>query len=150
MKKVGLVSSLVLVLGLSTWGIAQAGSGPNSGGTTPAPTAVAGTSAGMPPTAQVLWAVINADGTEARTFPSAATAVTSAHLGTGGYQVLWTGKNLTGCAYQATIGNAATGTSADGFIQVDARAGQPSGVFIQTRDTAGAVADRPFHLAVTC
>jgi hypothetical protein len=150
MKKV-LLSSLVLALGLSTWGIAQAGSSANTAsGTAPAPTSVQKTSGGMPPTSQVLYAVINADGTEARSFPIAAAAVTATHLAPGDYQVLWAGKDLTACSYQATIGNAGTGTAPDGFIQVDARAGQPTGVFIQTKDTAGALADRPFHLAVTC
>lgn len=55
------------------------------------------------------------------------------------------------CAYTATIGLPGnTGSSAPGFITVVGRAGTSNGLFIQTFDTAGALADRSFHVVVTC
>ena len=57
---------------------------------------------------------------------------------------------MQGCAYVATIGNAGAGTALQGTVDVALRAGNNSGVFVETKDLAGAFADRPFHLVVTC
>ncbi len=107
---------------------------------------VSGTSGGMPPTAQVLWAVVNSDGTLARAFPRQAT---SSRITTGSYEIDFL-KPVDACAYVATIGNAGLGNPPHGTIVVAARAGQPLGVFVETRDTTGALADRGFHLGVMC
>src|ERR1035437_3829267 len=49
---------------------------------------------------QSLWAVVNSDGTLAR---SGCAGTTSKHVSTGGYQVIFH-RNITGCAYLATTG----------------------------------------------
>jgi hypothetical protein len=102
------------------------------------------TTAGLPPTAQTFFAVVNANGSLARGFQ----AVSSTSLGIGSYQVVFS-HDITGSAFIATIGLAgSTGASAPGFITVVGRAGIPNGVFIQTFDRAGALTNLSFHLAV--
>ena|SRR5207248_7216366 len=120
-----------------------------STGVAPAsPTIVAGTAAGMPPTAQVFWAVVNADGTLDRSFPKAP-VVTTTHIAPGAYAVHF-GHDLTGCAYTATLGNPGAGNPLPGFIVTAARAGDPNGAFVNTFDTGGTTVDRSFHLNVAC
>ena len=105
---------------------------------------VPATVAGMPPTAQTFFAVVNANGTLARGFQ----AVSSTRLGTGVYQVLFS-HDITRSAYVGTIGlSASSGTSPSGEIAVVGRAGSANGVFVQTFNSSGAAADRGFHLAV--
>lgn len=70
-------------------------------------------------------------------------------LGTGIYEVIFD-RNITACAYTATIGNPGTGTAASGQISIQQRAGNANGVFVQTTDPAGAVASRPFYVTVDC
>jgi hypothetical protein len=100
---------------------------------------------GMDAPVTVLWAVVNGtDGTLARGF-----AVTrTARLSTGNYEVIFD-RDVTACGYVATVGNPGAGTT-NGYADLAARAGSPNGVFIQTRDLMGAVADRNFHLQVAC
>ena len=59
---------------------------------------VPATAAGMPPTAQAFFAVVNADGTLARGFQAAS----AAKLTTGTYQVVFT-HDITGSAYVGTL-----------------------------------------------
>jgi len=106
---------------------------------------VPATVAGMPPTAQVFYAVVRANGTLARGFAAAS----ATKLGTGIYQVLFA-HDITGSAYLGTIGlDTTSGSSPSGQIAVVGRIGTPNGVFVQTFDAAGRPADRGFHLAVT-
>jgi hypothetical protein len=91
------------------------------------------------------WAVVEADGTLTR--EDNATGVI--HLSTGTYEVDFNSK-LKHCAWTAMISNSGSGTPLTGFIKAAARAGNIKGVFIATYDTAGAAADLPFHLNVTC
>lgn len=59
--------------------------------------------------------------------------------------------NVRGCLYVATIGNSTDlGTEPSGEITTNGRFNSVNGVFIQTGDSSGAVADRGFHLLVTC
>lgn len=105
---------------------------------------VPATFAGMPPTAQAFFAVVNANGTLARGFQ----AVSSVRLGLGIYQVLFS-HDITGSCYVGTIGLSSTsGSSPSGEIAVVGRVGTPNGVFVQTFDSTGRPADRGFHLAV--
>jgi hypothetical protein len=68
---------------------------------------------------------------------------------TGSYEVIFR-RNVTGCAYVATIGNPGAGNPLHGSNVVALRAGN-NGVFVETRDApAGALSDRPFHLFVNC
>ncbi|RKR90478.1 hypothetical protein BDK92_4851 [Micromonospora pisi] len=106
---------------------------------------VPATSAGLPPTAQVLFAVINGgNGTVVRSL-----GVTSAaRLAVGMYQVIFS-HDVTGSAYVGTIGlPGSDGASPAGEIAVVGRSGVANGVFVQTFNSAGAYADRSFHLAV--
>ena len=93
----------------------------------------------------MLYATINADGSRAHDLGVSS----AARLGTGTYQVIFN-NDMQGCAYVATIGNAGAGTAAQGTVDVALRAGNNLGVFVETKDLAGALADRPFHLVVTC
>lgn len=93
----------------------------------------------------VLWAVVNgADGTIARSFAT----TSSARFSAGNYEVIFD-RDVTGCAYVATVGNPGAGVTS-GYADLAARSGNPNGVFVETRDTAGALADRNFHLQVAC
>jgi hypothetical protein len=93
-----------------------------------------------------LWAVVNSDGTLARGFHAAS----ATHLATGTYQVTFD-RDVTACAYTATIGLSGTsGSSSPGEITVVGRAGIPNALFIQTFDSAGALSDRGFHVHTNC
>ena len=139
----GVLAGAVMVM--SATAFASAAGGPNdpSG---PAPKSVIGTSRGMPSTSRVLYATINADGSVAR---SLALGAGTARLAAGQYQVIFS-QDMQGCAYVATIGNAGAGSATQGTVDVALRAGNNSGVFVETKTLAGAFEDRPFHLVVTC
>jgi hypothetical protein len=92
--------------------------------------------------ATALWAVVNANGTLAR---GKGVVGVGRQNPTGGYKVVFN-QNVSGCAFSATIGSPGSGTNF-GFIEVEPDA---SGVFVGTLSTAGAFADRPFHLVAFC
>jgi hypothetical protein len=95
---------------------------------------------------KALYAVVNADGTLDR----GKGAVASEQLDTGAYEVLFD-RNITTCAFVSTIGTSAfESTEAPGEITVAGRVGTTNGVFVDTHDSAGALADRGFHLQVSC
>ena len=99
---------------------------------------------GLPLTAQVFFAVVEANGTLVR----GVGAVSSARLGVGTYQVVFS-QDVTGSAYLGTIGlTGNAGTSPAGQIAVVGRNGIPAGVYVQTFNATGAAADRSFHLSV--
>jgi hypothetical protein len=108
-------------------------------------------------TGGALFAVIDPDGTWSRGYPSG-TGYVSNKLGSadgepdlGTYDVLFGTTDITGCGYVASVGSsAATGSSAPGYATVVRRASEPSGVYIQTYDKTGALADLGFHLLVQC
>jgi hypothetical protein len=98
----------------------------------------------------LLWAVINADGSTARSDGGNVGATRLIPGFAGSYEVIFR-RNVQGCVYVATIGNAGSGNPAHGSIVVAARAGNPSGVFVETRDTpTGPLVNHPFHLFVNC
>jgi len=100
------------------------------------------------------WAVI--DGT---TVPGTPTVVRSNPAGvtvslvsTGVYEVTFT-KDVSGCAYTATIGSAAHAVPTQGQISVsgDEDADNVNDVFVHTFDVTGATpTDNSFHLNVSC
>ncbi|MGW4461287.1 hypothetical protein [Micromonospora sp. NPDC004704] len=106
---------------------------------------VPATTAGLPPTAQTFFAVINGGtGAVVRGFG----VVSAARLAVGQYQVVFS-HDVTGSAYVGTIGlTGSVGTSPSGEIAVVGRSGVANGVFVQTWTSAGVPADRAFHLAV--
>jgi hypothetical protein len=113
---------------------------------------------GTPATA--LWAVVNADGTLARGSGVVSTAkleimaivpdVGPLAMGDGSYEVIFE-RDVTACAYTATLGTAEFGdTPLRGQIEVARRFMHADGVFVATSDDAGTDHDGGFHLAVFC
>jgi len=94
------------------------------------------------------WAVVGSDGTLARSFSNAG-AVTSTLTGTGTYDVTF-GKDVSGCAYEATLGDVGTGAPAVGFIGVSSDAGDVDSVVVETFNNLGVATDESFHLYVSC
>ncbi|HEY7152052.1 MAG TPA: hypothetical protein VH391_10260 [Solirubrobacterales bacterium] len=97
------------------------------------------------------WAVVDAHGH----LVSDKGAVSAKQLFTpnvhGSYQVTFN-RNVKGCALEATIGrvNSANRDPDPGEIGVAYRNGHANSVYVKTRDSAGAEANRSFHLAVLC
>lgn len=107
---------------------------------------VPATGAGMPPTAQVFYAVVNSTGTLARGFN--ATAAT--RVAAGNYIVTFS-HNVSGCAFTATLGIAGNvGVSPPGEITVATANVNANAVFVTTHNSAGVNTDRGFHIHVTC
>jgi hypothetical protein len=98
------------------------------------------------------WAVVNAAGTVVRS-SSVPGPVTVEHTAaTGIYEVNF-GKDVSACAYEATVGDTASAVPAQGQISVsgDVNADSTGDVYVQTFGTDGVTpADSPFHLTVTC
>lgn len=102
------------------------------------------TAAGMPPTAQTFYAVVNGDGSLARGFE----AVSAQRFSDGMYEVIFS-HDITGSVYVATVGNSGSvGIEPTGEITVVGRFETPNGVFVTTTDSSGVFADRGFHLAI--
>lgn len=101
------------------------------------------TSVGLPASARVLFAVVDANGTLVRGL--GVTSVT--RLAAGMYQVAFD-QDITAAGYLGTVGIAAgSGLAPQGAITVAPRSGIPNAVFVETYG-GGAHLDRPFHLAV--
>jgi hypothetical protein len=112
---------------VQTWG--PGGAGPWSGAQTfgPAP----------------MFAVVTAAGVLSR-----GTATNVIRLALGTYEVAFA-RDITGCAFIGTTGG--TGfESSFGTMSITKRAGNANGVFLETRDQAGAAVDRAFHLTIIC
>jgi hypothetical protein len=92
-----------------------------------------------------MWAVVNPDGTIAR---KSASVIGISHTAVGAFRVQFN-KDISQCAWLATVGSATTVTSF-GFIEVELSANTKDTVHVETRDPSGAVANRGFHLAVFC
>ena len=97
--------------------------------------------------ATTLWAVVNSDGTLAR---GGSNVTVTMNSGIGEYQVRFD-QNVRGCVYVATLGlTGSAGTDPPGMITVVGESASVFGVWISTYDSAGALADRSFHLVVFC
>lgn len=93
----------------------------------------------------ILSAVVNSDATIAR----GAGTTGSIHLGTGLYEVDFN-RDVSACMYDVTVGTTSDG-STTGVATDATRAGNVSGVFVETFDaTGGATNDKSFHLVVFC
>ncbi len=98
---------------------------------------------GLPPTARMLFAVVDAGGRLVRGLG----ATSAVRLAVGMYQVAFD-QDVVAAAYVGTVGPAtANGLVPQGVITVAPRSGIANAVFVETRGTSGH-ADRPFHLAV--
>jgi hypothetical protein len=94
---------------------------------------------------ELLWAVVNSDGTLAR----GSGVSFSQRLATGQYELRFTGHRVRDCAYTATLGNAGI-TAQPGFVSAVRRSETTDGVFVATWNTTTVPTDLPFHLAVSC
>ncbi len=93
------------------------------------------------------WAVVDSSGNLVR--HSGGSGVTAAKAGTGKYMVTFADKDVTGCAYMATIGDVGKASATPGFVTVASGTNMPD-VQVQTFDKTGAAADSPFHLYASC
>ncbi|MEV0002209.1 hypothetical protein AB0H28_07980 [Micromonospora sp. NPDC050980] len=99
-------------------------------------------SVGLPPTARVLFAVVDAGGGLIRGLG----ATSATRLAVGMYQVAFD-QDVARAAYVGTVGPATGGLAQQGVVTVAPRAGIANAVFVETHAASGHV-DRPFHLAV--
>lgn len=71
-------------------------------------------------------------------------------ISTGTYDIAFD-VGILQCAYTATLGTVtASGVSLPGEITTSGRVGTSNRLFMQTFDSAGTLADRSFHVLVTC
>ena len=109
---------------------------------------------GSVPSAEVaqnlLWAVVTnpAGAGNAALARSGQTGTTVGESG-GAVQVNL-GRDVSGCAWNATRGLPGGGTEPAGFAEVNGVNGQPTVVEVHTRDDTGASVDGNFHLQVAC
>jgi hypothetical protein len=97
------------------------------------------------PTAVAMYASILATGAISRGY----FVTSSQNLGTGTYETIFN-RDITACGFQATIGNPGSGVAVSGQISIQQRAGNANGVFVETRDSAGTVSNRPYYVTVNC
>jgi hypothetical protein len=95
----------------------------------------------------VLFAQVNADGTLANSSGGVISARVGG-VGAGTYEVDF-GRNVTACAFIASLGTATSATQLGEVSAVD-RSGNVEAVFVETNTSAGANGDRAFQLAVIC
>jgi len=98
------------------------------------------------------FAVVAADGTLVRS-SSVPGPVTVEHTATTGIYEVNFGKDVSACAYEATVGDTAAAVPVQGQISVsgDVNAVSVDDVYVQTFDKTGVTpTDSPFHLTVTC
>jgi hypothetical protein len=100
-------------------------------------------------TSSIDWAVVSSTGNLARSSDAGAT-VTKSVADEGTYSVVFS-RDVTECAYEATIGKPDTDAAEDpGFITVVHLAESTGGVLVQTYNPTGALSDKGFHLTVLC
>lgn len=106
----------------------------------------AGGEAGPPPT--TLWAVVSNKGALVR--GGTGTVSATALLEPGAFEVVFD-RNVSHCAYIATLGSIEAGSTFPGMIAVATRLGNPDAVFVETFGEKGKSAlSESFHLAVFC
>src|SRR5258708_9844423 len=98
------------------------------------------------------WAVVSGAGVVVRS-SSVPGPVTVEHTASTGIYEVNFNKDVSGCAYEATIGDTASAVPVQGQISVsgDVNADSVDDVYVQTFDKTGVTpTDSPFHLTVTC
>jgi hypothetical protein len=73
----------------------------------------------------------------------------SAQTGTGQYQIVFD-RDVRACFYSATLGDESASGPGTGQIAVTSAAANVNGVRVVTRDSDGTLANRSFHLLVSC
>lgn len=89
---------------------------------------------------------MNANGTLANSSGGGVTVIKLS--GAGNYEVDFA-RNVVNCAFTATVGPSGAG-SALGEVNVADRSGNFEAVFVDTNDSNGTAADKPFSLIVVC
>ena len=93
-------------------------------------------------------AVKGSDGTVYR--GEGVVTTTTSRFSAGTYEVGF-GRDITACAYSATVGEAGIGSAVPSLIAITRRSGNPNGVFLQIRNaTSNANEDRDFFVLVFC
>ena len=93
----------------------------------------------------VLFAQVNGDGTIA----GSSGGVTSTKIGTGTYEVDY-GRDVSGCAFVTTQGEAGVGGAGGAITGNTDRSGNAEATFTTTRDAAGALIDTAFQQIAIC
>ena len=75
--------------------------------------------------------------------------VSARRINDGSYEVIFNAP-VTSCAFTGSIGNTGFSGATRGQFSAQGRFGTNNGVFVSTSGSSGTVADRPFHLVVTC
>jgi hypothetical protein len=73
----------------------------------------------------------------------------AARTGAGQYQVIFN-RDVRGCAYLASLGDAGAATPPLGQVSTSALASNVNGVAVRTTNSNGNDANRAFHLALSC
>jgi hypothetical protein len=73
----------------------------------------------------------------------------SAHTGVGQYEVIFD-RDVRGCVYVATLGDESAAGPGNGQIAVTSAASNVNGVRVRTSGSNGELANRSFHLVVSC
>ncbi|MBQ1046004.1 hypothetical protein KBX35_22620 [Micromonospora sp. C32] len=104
-----------------------------------------------PAPGQVAWAVVSANGTllqHSGNVVSSLRFVPGPGVSAGQYQVLFD-YNVSQKSYHVSIGtNDTANVPPGGEVSAAPRTLTPNAVFVQTRNSAGGFADRPFHILV--
>src|SRR5205085_9582803 len=110
------------------------------------PTGSQGPTGPQGPPAASYWAVVDSDGTLARSKDVSS----SIRTGIGTY-VVDVGSNVSACAYIAQIGTVDTATAPAATVSTNLSASSPNKIDVQTfnKNDAGN-GDYPFHLAIFC
>ena len=95
--------------------------------------------------ATALWASVNSSGSFARSVGT----TSAGRLDVGQYEIVFN-KDVSGCGYVGTLGNATTDKPGSGEISVAPRKGNANAVFVATFTDAGVAADKSFFLSVFC
>jgi hypothetical protein len=95
--------------------------------------------------ATALWASVNSSGSFARSVGT----TSAGRLDDGQYEVVFN-KDVSGCGYVATLGNATTDKSGPGEVSVAPRKDKANAVFVATFNSAGVATDKSFFLSVFC
>jgi hypothetical protein len=96
------------------------------------------------------FALINADGTIARSIGGVVSSQSFGSLGfTGAYEVIFN-RDVTQCMYIGNPGSPGTNSPNQGEVAFTSRSGNPNGIFVERRDSAGNLSNRPFFVGVFC
>lgn len=92
-----------------------------------------------------LWAVISSNGSLVR----GAGVTRTSRPRAGAYHVIFN-RDVRRCGYLATLGRTGAQLAQGGQIGTGGLPRTPNGVWVRTRNNAGNLVDRSFHIAVTC